>query len=358
MKKSFLFITLLSISLLIQAQTTFIPFNDSSIFYEGRIRYQSDAAILSWTGTSVSINFEGTSISAVLLDSDTSNYYNAIIDSRRIIKIHTDTVMRTYLLASGLSSGKHKVQLFKRTEWDKGQTTFYGFVLPADAKVLPADAPKKRSIEFYGNSISCAYAIEDSSGKDSGLGVFENAYLSYAAITARHFNAELSCISKSGIGVMVSWFPLIMPEMYDRLDPTDSLSKWDFSQSHPDIVVIHLLQNDSWLVKMPTNEQFKYRFGSKAPDSVFIVNAYKSFVSTIRGKYPDTYIICLLGNASITKTTSHWPGYVKQAVAELNDPKILTHFFKCKNSPGHPRIGEHKTMAADLIDFIERNIQW
>ena len=65
---------------------------------------------------------------------------------------------------------------------------------------------------------------------DSPNGYYENNYDAYAAITARHFNAQYHCTSKSGIGIMVSWFPLIMPEMYNRLDPTDSTSKWDFSK--------------------------------------------------------------------------------------------------------------------------------
>lgn len=74
---------------------------------------------------------------------------------------------------------------------------------------------------------------------------------------------------------MVSWFPLIMPEMYDRLDPTDSSSKWDFSKYTPDLVVINLLQNDSWIIKIPDNEQFKKRFGTKPPDSSQIIELIK-----------------------------------------------------------------------------------
>ena len=199
--------------------------------------------------------------------------------------------------------------------------------LPDNTVILPSPPAPKRKIEFYGNSITCGYAMEDSSGRDSWFGYFENNYLSYAAITARHFNAQYSCISKSGIGIMVSWFPLIMSEMYDRLDPTDSTSKWDFTKYTPDIVVINLFQNDSWIVNMPNNEQFKYRFGTKAPDKDFIIKSYKDFVASIRNKYPEAYIICTLGNMDATKEGSPWPGYVQKAVDQLKDSKIYTHFF-------------------------------
>ena len=99
--------------------------------------------------------------------------------------------------------------------------------------------------------------IEDLSGKDSPDSTYTNNYLSYAALTARHYSADYHCICKSGIGITVSWFPEIMPEIYDRLDPTDPKSKWDFSFYIPDVVVINLLQNDSWLVNMPDSEEFK-----------------------------------------------------------------------------------------------------
>ncbi len=358
MKHYFTLILFFSFCSIGWSQGTFLPFNNPNISYEGRIVYQKDAAVLSWSGTSVNVYFEGSAIAAILQDKDTGNYYNVVIDDKMVGKIHTDTTKHGYLLASNVDLGYHHLTLFKRTEWDKGKTLFFGFELPVDAAAIPNPSSKKRKIEFYGNSITCGYAIEDSSGKDSGNGYFENNYLSYSAIVARHFNAQYSCISKSGIGIMVSWFKLIMPEMYDRLDPFDSTSKWDFETYTPDVVVVHLLQNDSWLVKMPLNEQFQYRFGGKAPDSNFIIDAYKSFVSSIRAKYPQASIICLLGDGSITKEGSHYPAYVNEAVAQLKDDKIYTHFFAYKKSRGHPRIGEHLTMANDLIQFIEKNIVW
>lgn len=340
------------------SQNKIIPFNNPNISYEGRIKYTSDAAKLSWSGTSATLMFKGTNLSAILKDSDTADYYNVIIDGNQISKIHTDTLKHSYLLASGLSNSKHKIQLFKRTEWSLGTTLFYGFETSESTGILPQTSKPKRKIEFYGNSITCGYALEDSSGNDSWHGFFENNYLTYAAITARHFNAQYSSISRSGIGIMISWFPLIMPKMYDRLDPTDSTFKWDFSLYTPDIVVINLFQNDSWLVSMPENEQFKSRFGKKAPDEKFIISSYKNFVASIRGKYPEASIICVLGSMDATKTGSAWPGFIRQAVQQLNDPKIYTHFFDYKNTDGHPHVDEQKTMAESLIKFIDQTVIW
>jgi len=340
------------------AQTKFISYNHPGLHYEGRIAKNKNAAELSWSGTSVTIFFKGTNLSAILKDAGTSNYYNVIVDDKDILKIHTDTIKKKYVLASGLLNKKHKIQLFKRTEWSMGKTWLYGFETSKGAKILQATPPSKRKIEFYGNSITCGYAMEDSSSNDSWEGYFENNYLTYAAITARHFGAQYSCIARSGIGVMVSWAPLIMPEMYSRLDATDSTSKWDFTQYIPDVVVVNLFQNDSYLTKATDHEQFKYRFGKTGPDEKFIVESYKLFIKELRNKYNEARIICVLGSMDATKEGSPWPGYIEQAVEQLHDSKIYTHLFEFKKTDGHPKIAEQDVMANSLIEFIEKRIKW
>lgn len=336
-----------------------IPYSNSQLMYEGRIDTNSvKGAEFYWSGTSVKINFEGESISALMKDENGTNDYNILLDQDSAILLQMDTVKKYYTLASGLAPGKHTLELFKRTEWDRGTTTFYGFKINGDAKLLPKSPAKKRKIEFYGNSITAGYAVEDTTGKDNPNGTFTNNYLSYSAITARHFNAQYSCICKSGIGIMISWFPIIMPEIYNRLNPSDSTSLWNFSNYTPDLVVINLFQNDCWLVHRPERKEFKTNFGDKAPDDAYIIQAYQNFVTSIRDKYPNANIICMLGNMDATKEGSKWPGYIEQAVTNLNDPKIYSLIVPFKNTPGHPNIQEQKDMANRLIQFIDKNIAW
>lgn len=340
------------------AQTVVIRSHDPHIKYMGRIAMPDEAAELAWPGSNASIDFNGTGIKAILKDEHGENFINVIVDGKVVSVLHPDSVKKEYTLASNLSKGNHRVELFKRTEWTMGKTWLYEFDLDRGSHILPAPAVNKRKIEFVGNSITCGYADIDSTGKDRGTAPFENTYLSYATITAHHFNADFHITARSGIGILVSWFPQIMPEMYDKLDPTDSESKWDFSKFTPDVVVINLFQNDCWITKMPQNEQFKARFGSKAPNDDQIIRAYKEFVKTIRGKYPKARIICALGSMDATKEGSPWPGYIEKAVAQLNDKNMLTHFFPYKNTPGHPNVKEQQAMADDLIAFIEQNVKW
>jgi hypothetical protein len=347
----------LAISFDCYAQTV-IKANDPHIRYEGRIAMTDSTAELSWPGSSIEVNFTGIRIRAVLMDERSDNNYNVIVDNKVVSVLHPLQMKKEYVLAEGLRPGKHTLQLFKRTESNMGKTWFYQFGLMEGAKILPPPILPKRKIEFFGNSISCGYADEDTTGKDRGTSPYENGYLSYAVITARHFNAQFHNTSKSGIGITVSWFPLTMPEMYDRLDATDPLSKWDFSKYMPDVVVINLFQNDCWLVNMPGNDQFKARFGSTKPTPEFIINTYANFVKSVRGKYPKAHIICILGSMDATKAGSPWPGYINKAVATLNDKNIYTHFIPYKNTNGHPSIKEQQLMADDLEAFISKTIKW
>src|SRR5215210_7951021 len=114
------------ISLGCSSQRLLISAIDKHIAYEGRVVFKSNAAVLMWPGTSVAVNFVGTGISGLFKDSDTSNYYNVIVDKKRISKFHFDTVKKTYVLASNLPYGKHSLQLFKRTELYNGATWFFG----------------------------------------------------------------------------------------------------------------------------------------------------------------------------------------------------------------------------------------
>ena len=357
-KRILKFALLLGFVISCQQTPQFIEYKNGQIEYAGRISFtDTSGAEIYWSASSIKLNFTGSTVKALLRDENGNNYFNIIIDDNDPVLLRPDTSKSYYTLADNLEDGKHSVEIYKRTEWDRGKTWFYGFKLENGA-LLPRSAKKEHRIEFYGNSITAGYAIEDTSGNDNPDSVFTNCYLSYAALTARHFDAEYNMIVKSGIGITISWFPIIMPEIYNLTNPSDPASLWDYSKFTPDLVIINLFQNDSWLVNMPESEEFKSTFGTQKPDEDFLINAYSNFVKSIRGKYPKAKIICMLGNMDITRENSPWPGYVRQATANLDDPNIFTFFEPFKNSPGHPTIAEQKMMADDLIKFIEQIMAW
>ncbi|WP_281637207.1 SGNH/GDSL hydrolase family protein [Flavobacterium marginilacus] len=356
-KITFAAVLLLSLNGFSQLQ---IKPSDKSITYMGRVKLAQDSACFYWPGTSAAINFKGSRISASLKSRNEVGYFYAIIDNdaEHAFKFKSDTMKTTVSLASGLSSGNHTLQLYKLSN-NTSENIFYGFQIDGKSKINTPNKPLKRKIEFYGNSITAGHGVDvEKGGQDSGKPETFNNYYTYAALTARHYNAQYSCIARSGIGIMVSWFPEIMPEIYDRLNPMDPNSKWDFTQYTPDVVVVNLFQNDSWIVNMPKNEQFISRFGTSKPTDEFTILAYQNFISSIRIKYPNAHIICALGNMDATKAGSKWPNYIKQAVERINDSKIYSLIFPYKNTGAHPNKQEQQMMADDLIGFIDKNIKW
>ncbi len=341
-----------------ETELIFVSPDSALISYTGRINFEdSKAPEIYWPGTQIEIRFEGEELKAKLKDEQGENYFNIVIDEDSLRYIKLDKEEKYYTLAKGLPQGIHNIKLIKRTEWDLGKTWFLGFEI-TNGELSQLPQTDKRIIEFFGNSITAGYAIEDLTGGDSPDSIYTNNYNTYGAITARHFDADYYGTVRSGIGIMISWFPLIMPEMWDRLDPSDPDSKWDFSKVQPDLVVLNLFQNDSWLVNRPEEPTFKQRFGKEAPDEEEIISSYVDFISNLRNVYPETPIICALGSMDATREGSPWPGYVTKAVEILDDQKLHTLFFPYINKPGHPRVEDNIKMANQLIRFIEHTLDW
>jgi hypothetical protein len=327
----------------------FLPENPD-IVYHGRLDFtDSLAPAMFWAGSGFTAWFEGTSVEIMLDDAEGTNYYDAIIDDRdseRIV-IHCGRGDSTYLVAGDLEEGIHKIQVLRRTDPTTARTEFRGLKIfgKKDLKTPPEQPSLK--IEFYGNSITSGHGILDESRENNDDRATWDNYQTYAAKAARAIHADYRCISMSGIGVMVSWYPLVMPKAYDRTDPNNTESSWDFSRWQADIVVVNLFQNDAWLINtLPVY----YPAGAR-------INAYFNFIQSIREKYADARIICTLGNMDACRSGSPWPGYIQSAVNrfnnDLNDKEVYFLPFTSKNTKGHPTVSEHQQMADVLIPFIE-----
>ena len=325
--------------------------------YAGRIDFSDRRApVLSWPGSSITTVFTGTTIAVVLDDQYGKNYFNAFIDEdwNNPVVLKLDAGEKTYAVAKDLPAGTHKLTLFKRTEGEEGNTVFKGLLLDEKAQIKAPAARPARRIEFFGDSITSGMGNEAPEDGEDGNLADKNHFLSYAALTARALNAEHHTISQSGIGIMVSWFDFIMPDFFDQLSAVgNNDSQWDFTQWSPDVVVINLFQNDSWLVEKRLDP---------IPNEAQRIQAYVDFVGRIRSVYPKAYIVCALGSMDATKAGSAWPGYISAAVAriktEQNDQRIDTLFFPFKEFYKHPRVHHHRADAELLTAFIRQKMDW
>lgn len=338
---------------------TLVAANDSHLQYTGRIDFSNPAAPqLSWPGTSITANFTGQYLALNLDDQFGKNYFNVFIDGdlKRPIIIKAEAGEKNYVVAANLAPGKHNFLLTKRTEGEEGATLFKGVELADRQQMLAPPARPKHKIEFFGDSITSGMGNESTDDGPDHLLKDKNNFMAYDAITARNLNAELHVTSQSGIGIMVSWFPFVMPQFYDQLSAVgNNDSQWDFSSWIPDVVVINLFQNDSWLI----DRDHKL---NPVPTDDERIQAYVDFVKSIRAKYPKAYVVCALGSMDATKEGSKWPGYITAAVANLkqSDPaaKIDTLFFEFTGFGGHPRVKQHQANAAKLTALIKQRMAW
>ncbi|MEP4095629.1 SGNH/GDSL hydrolase family protein [Reichenbachiella sp.] len=322
------------------------------LVYSGRIDFSNPKEpILYWAGTSVAATFQGTTI-RVKLEDNGENYYKAIIDgdAAGAIEIDCHAGANTYTVADHLEDRPHTIELVRRTDSTSPATKFLGFLIERNGHLLESPTNDRLKIEFYGNSITSGHGVLDESGENNDNRATWDNYYAYGAITSRALNADYRCISMSGIGIIKSWYPLTMPEMYNRLNPNDKNSRWDFALWTPDVVVINLFQNDSWLI-----EQM-----DPVPKEKEIIDAYKNFVSTIRGHYPEASVFCVLGNMSAAEEGSPWPGYIESAVDQLRDfgdQNLYFLIFPYRKTKAHPTVVEQKEMADMLTSYIKTTLK-
>ena len=336
--------------------------SNENIQYEGRIdKTNPDSVLMFWAGTSFTFRFKGTGVKATLVDEKGENYFNVILDGEPVKVLQLEKGPKEYVVAENLEDTVHTLQLFKRTEAHEGGTAFTELQLKEHPKILSPPEKPELKLLFYGNSITSGMGNEDTSRERNDSALFKNNYMAYGAMTARNLDAQYQCISLSGIGITISWFEQIMPKVYNRVNPFDSTSIYDMKNYKPDIVVVNLFQNDSWLVNQPDHEQFARRFPSgEKPSRDDIIEAYTSFAKTLIRHYPKADFIFALGNMDATREGSEWPEMLTEAVHQLRGiaPKddLHTIFFPYKETKAHPTVEEQKAMARQLTAYIREVI--
>ena len=320
--------------------------------YTGRIDFSiQDKPTIFWPGTYIRANFEGPLLLIMLDDKTGQSFYDVYIDEDYEHPHLVDCLAgsKSYVISGSLTNTVHSLLIFRRTEASTGPTIFLGIQINDGKTLTTPPVRHAHKLVFYGDSITCGYGNEaPDNGADDNLSQ-ENNFLAYGAIASRLLNAEYLCIAKSGIGVMISWFDQVMSQYYYRLNPESADSQWDFNKFNPDVVVVNLFQNDSWLL------------GTR--DSTQITTAYVNFIREIRTHHPDAFIVCSLGSMDATKVGSPWPGYIEGAVQYMKtvdkDSSIGTYFFPFDpNWTKHPRVRHHKVMGQNLASYINEKMGW
>lgn len=325
---------------------------EPEIRFVGRFVRDGSRAAFAWSGSGILAAFEGTEVS-IQLDDGGSNQFTVVLDGelRPVLKVQSGS--HSYVLAEGLTAGRHEVEVYRRTEASFGTTTFEAFDFGDAGTLVAPSTPKARRLEIVGDSISCGYGNEGADATCSFSADTENHYMTYGAIAARTLDAELSVVAWSGKGIINNYDTDTtnpMPTLYNRVLPDDANSRWDFSVK-PHAVIINLGTNDFSTDGDPTTEQFR--------------DGYVGLVDQVRAGAPDAFILCTVGNMLSGGDLDAARAGIHAAVDVLRaagDENIAAWDMDVPNDdPGcdyHPKVATHTLMADALVTELEKHLGW
>ncbi|MBM6699530.1 electron transporter RnfD [Bifidobacterium pullorum subsp. saeculare] len=341
---------------------TFIAPNDPAVRVTGRVD-DADPTRPVWVHpyTQAAFRCTGTSLAVRLVNRRTYgvSQLGAMIDGFPVrVPIPVDGETTTVTLASGLPDIEHDVVVFKRQD-GQHYVELLGFELSEGARVLPPSEPRPaHRIEVFGDSVSCGERNEASlyvgkADPEADLSPYSNAWLSYAAITARALGAELHDVSQGGVSLLdgIGWFNapdyVGQEHMWDKIEYNPALGPskpWDFSRWTPHVVVVAVGQNDAHpddFMKDDYDGDMARHWRAR----------YVAFLRALRAHYPHAHIVCM---TTVLRHDPSWDRAIGQAVAQLGDPNVEQFLFSRNGAatPGHPRVAEHEEMARELTDYL------
>lgn len=331
----------------------------------GRTTVDSDALWLVQSASAAEFKVTAKSLNVTMIgDSsatgeNTSNARFAVyVDGERVVDECMTEPEHTYKVFSYDEAKEVTVKIIKLSESAQSIVGIKSVSATGISKLTPTDN-KSISIEFIGDSITCAYGVDDENRDHSFSTHTEDATKGYAYKTAELLDADYSLVCYSGHGIISAYTgdgtintSGLVPGIYTQIGKTwssvtpdvNSLN-WDFSSFQPDYIVINLGTNDASYVQNNTERGDDFR------------SEYVEFLKVIRENNADAHIICALGvmGADLYK-------YVEAAAAEYTaetgDSNISCIKLNSIDSADgyaadwHPTEATHTKAAAQLAEYI------
>jgi len=303
-----------------------------------------------WPGSGFTVRFSGAALSVTLENSGRMSMIVDIDGSKT--RLDLDAGRQSYQVASGLPQGMHLARLTRRAENISGDTTFVS--ASTDGAFLP-DRPADRKLLIVGDSISVGYGLEGQGVACPPNADLTNSDLTYGALTARHFNADLATIAVSGIGISKNDPGLATPTMIRMLDKPTPSTPQDAGAAIKDagpfqIVVVNLGTNDFGGGKRPTS---------------FVADD-RTLLARIRALQPQALIYAVLGPMLDTADFAAAEQAINDAVRlRQQDGDRNIQYLRLKNglSTGlgcdwHPNAEAHRVLADIFTNAIRHDTGW
>jgi lysophospholipase L1-like esterase len=211
-------------------------------------------------------------------------------------------------------------------------------------------------MEFIGDSAAIGYGIRSPGREcsDEEIFSFTDTQITYAALTAKAFNADYQINALSGFGVVRNYNDGVPEQTFLPLYPYTLNDKDALYQSNwsPNIIVIGLGGND---FATPLNPDEKWKIREALQDDY--VENYKNFVLSLRKKHPEAHFVLL----SYDPVNKELEGQIARVVEKLKikgEGKIELISIKpiaLSACQWHPSATDHKNAAEILINHIKAN---
>lgn len=281
----------------------------------------------------------------------------------------------TYELFAAPNMGEHTVRVVKRTENSKGRVCVHRLLVSGEA--LPYTPPKRRKLEFVGDSITCGFGNTMPPEATQFNNDLEEGLEAYPEITARILDADYHSLCISGIPLCPPadaadiqpnpWMPegvipheRAMDEHYlytdrnhqEEMGLTEGFARWDFARFRPDAVIINLGTND-------TGRLFRARH--KPVEEAYFRSRYTAFLHTLRKQNgPQAVLACTLGPMNYYLYDT-----IEKAVADYRAQTGDERVFSMKFAPvdpvsegfgglAHPNVKTDLRMGQELAEALKR----
>ena len=341
-----------------ELKTQTIPVSEENIKLIGRTLGKDGITWLVQSGSAAEFTVSGTEASVTIcgdggINSDEKYRprYGVYVDGELIKDVVMSEKEQTVELFSGTSARTAAVKVMHLSEANNGCIGVKGITVTSSSTKPVKPTPKKDlTIEFIGDSITCAYGVEAESQYVGFSTSTENFSLSYAYLAAQLLDADYSAVCYSGHGIVSGYTndgtkntDSLVPPYYEMVGkPNDYQAAWDFDAHPVDVVVLNLGTNDD-----------SYATTELEARGTEYQEKYEEFLKQIRKCNPDAHIICTLG---IMGCAELYP-YIEAAVEAVGDTKIT-----CYESPvqdmndlgadWHPSPRTHEKNAYLLADKI------
>ena len=326
----------------------------------GRFYQKNDSTWIVHSGSAIEFYVKGNSAN-VLLVGDSSIYAEAHLRPR--FGVYLDDEL---LLDSTMNELELNVNLFKSEINRKAKVKImllsenkYGGVgikninvyACSNSKAVEPVEKKNLTIEFIGDSMTCAYGVEGKDQNEHFKTTTENFSKSYAYLASQILGADYSSVSYSGYGVVSGYSngekneEEVLPLYYKKIGKYENYpGEWNFEKYKNDIIFMNLGANDYYyILKNPEKRNDEF------------IQEYINFVMEVRKYNPKSLIICTVGNIGENPIFK----LIEEAVKLISDEKVISYELPPQNpddgygSDWHPSIASQERFSKILAEKIK-----